>query len=259
MGIVKNRYGLRKSVLGIGMLGMVVLVGLLSACGGGGGGGGGGGTTAASDTTAPTTTAAPAVSGTTDTATTLSVTINENGTGYYLVLPALATDPTVAAVQAGTSFTMSANVAATPAISGLTFHTPYTIFFVAKDAANNVQAAVQSIAVTTAPTIAAGYVTQGGLTWMPVTFYYTWANAVAYCTNTTINGVTGWRMPTQSELSALYAAYPSNSSVLTGQGWTLASTWSSTVSVGGHYEVGLDGGGVFAGVDTNVHYVSCVR
>ncbi|MDP1956884.1 MAG: hypothetical protein Q8J75_01745 [Rhodocyclaceae bacterium] len=56
------------------------------------------------DTTAPTTTAATSVSGTTATATTLSVTINEAGTGYYLVLAAAAAAPTVAAVQAGTAF-----------------------------------------------------------------------------------------------------------------------------------------------------------
>jgi len=101
------------------------------------------------DLTAPTTSAGPSVSGTTATATTLSVTINENGTGYYLVQAAAAAAPNVAAVQAGTSFAMTANVAATPAISGLTAGTAYKIYFVAKDAANNVQAAVQSVAVTT--------------------------------------------------------------------------------------------------------------
>ena len=106
-------------------------------------------TTAAPDVTAPTTTAGPSVSGTTDTATTLSVTIDENGTGYYLVQAAVAAAPSVAAVQAGTAFAMTANVAATPAISGLTASTAYTVYFVAKDAANNVQAAVQSVNVTT--------------------------------------------------------------------------------------------------------------
>lgn len=106
-------------------------------------------TTAAPDVTAPTTTVAPAVSGTTDTATTLSVSINEAGTGYYLVQAAAAAAPTVAAVQAGTSFAMTANVAATPAISGLTASTAYKVYFVAKDAANNVQAAVQNVAITT--------------------------------------------------------------------------------------------------------------
>lgn len=219
----------------------------------------GGGSTAAStpaDTTAPTTTAVPAVSGTTSSATTLSATINENGTGYYLVQPTSAAAPTVAAVQAGTPFAMTANVAATPAISGLTASTAYTIYFIAKDAANNVQAAVQSVAVTTSATATAGYVTQGGLIWMPVTAYDTWTNANAYCANTAINGVTGWRQPTQTELSALYT-----SGLMNGQGWTLADTWSSTPynSAGSHYDVGLSSGNVLWGVDTYGHYVSCVR
>jgi hypothetical protein len=106
-------------------------------------------TTAAPDTTAPTTTAAPSVSGTTHNSTTLSATINEAGTGYYLVQPAAAAAPTVAAVQAGTSFAMTANVAASVNVSGLTASTDYRIYFVAKDVANNVQAAVQSVALTT--------------------------------------------------------------------------------------------------------------
>ncbi|MDO8464583.1 MAG: Ig-like domain-containing protein [Gallionella sp.] len=101
------------------------------------------------DLTAPTTSAGPSVSGTTDIATTLSATLNENGTGYYLVQAFAAAAPNVAAVLAGTSFAMTAGVAATPAIGGLTAGTAYKIYFVAKDAANNVQAAVQSVAVTT--------------------------------------------------------------------------------------------------------------
>lgn len=236
------------------------------------------------DVTAPTTTAGPSVSGTTGTGTTLSATINENGTGYYLVQAAAAAAPTVAAVQAGTAFAMTANIAASPAISGLTASTAYKIYFVAKDTANNVQAAVQSVAVTTnaapaAPTASAvsisgtaqvgqvltgsytyadanndpqgttitfevtpvstiapttgtpvvsgatatvpAYVSQAGLTWMPTTGVDgTYAQAAALCAGT-INGQTGWRLPTDAELSALYA-----SGAMNGQGWTLGYTWS---------------------------------
>lgn len=132
-------------------------------------------TTAAPDVTPPTTTVAPSVAGTTSTGTTLSVTINENGTGYYLVLPAAAAAPSVAAVQAGTSFAMTANVAATPAISGLVFSTAYKIYFVAKDAANNVQAAVQNASVTSATTTPTGLNFTGNiLSWTAV------AGAVSY-------------------------------------------------------------------------------
>ena len=91
---------------------------------------------------------------------------------------------------------------------------------------------------------------------MPVTFRDTWTNANAYCTNTTINGQTGWRLPTQSELSVLYT-----SGAMKGQGWTLYVTWSSEVySADYHYYVDLDLGGVhWAPNDTYTALVSCVR
>ena len=60
-----------------------------------------------------------------------------------------------------------------------------------------------------------GFVSQGGLTWMPVTFTKTWADANAYCTSFKGLGQTGWRLPTKDELSALY-----NSGAMNGQGWT---------------------------------------
>ena len=230
-------------------------------------------TTATPDLTAPTTTAAPSVSGITDTATTLSVTINEAGTGYYLVQPAAAAAPTVAQVQAGTSFAMVANTAATPAISGLTAATAYKVYFVAKDAAGNVQAAVQSVALTTtAASLPAGYVVQGGLTWTPNTIgsatfgsdfnnwgipggYANWATASAFCAAGTFNGQTGWRLPTQTELSGLYS-----SGAMNGQGWALNGTWSSTANGSGdHSFVSLNYGGVYWFGDTNHIYVSCVR
>jgi len=208
----------------------------------------GGGSSTPADTTAPTTTVAPAVSGTSTSTTTLSVTINEDGTGYYLALAAASAVPAVATVEAATSFAMTANVAATQTISGLTPNTAYTIYFVAKDAANNVQTTVQSVAVTMLP-LPAGYVFQGGLTWMPITAnaLLPWPNAAAYCA--------GWRQPTQTELSALYI-----SGAMNGQGWLLTYTWSSTpFGVGNHYDVSLYNGGVYADNDGNSHYASCVR
>lgn len=121
----------------------IVMTGLVSGCGGGGG------SNPLADVTPPTITAGPVVSATTSTATTLSVTINENGTGYYIVQAATATAPNAAAVQAGTAFALTANVAASANISGLTPSTAYTIYVIAKDTENNVQSAVSSVAVTT--------------------------------------------------------------------------------------------------------------
>ena len=211
---------------------------------------------------APTTTVAPVVSGNPSTGLTLSVTINKNGTGYWLLLPAADPVPTVSAVQLGTAFAMTANVAANPAINPpMSTINPvaslaYRIYFVAQDVSNNVQAVVQNVAVTTnLPTLA-----QGGLTWMPVISLDTWTNADAYCTNTTINGVTGWRMPTQPELSALYT-----SGLMNGQGWILGSTWSSTpyIPIAGYYEVVYLDVGIVSWGSTSAPlypgYVSCVR
>jgi hypothetical protein len=106
----------------------------------------------------------------------------------------------------------------------------------------------------TTTTLPAGYVSQGGLTWMPVTFYDTWTNANAYCAGT-INGQTGWRMPTSAELSAL-----KTSGAMNGQGWTLDWTWSSTANGGGkHFFVGLNDGVVLGTSDLDSLAVTCVR
>ncbi|MDO9012159.1 MAG: hypothetical protein Q7U78_10210 [Gallionella sp.] len=130
-------------------------------------------------------------------------------------------------------------------------------------------------AAVAAAALPAGYISQGGLTWTPNTIgsatfggdffgwgipggYNNWTNANAYCTNTTINGQTGWRLPTQTELSALY----SSGALAGAQGWTLGYTWSSTpFGVGFHYGVGLFNGSVHWFNDANIDYlyVSCVR
>jgi len=110
----------------------------------------------------------------------------------------------------------------------------------------------------------AGYVIQGGLTWTPnittVGGWYgagrvDWNMANTYCT-TAINGLTGWRLPTQFELKSLYS-----SGAAAGQpGWTLDYTWSSaSVGAGFHYDVSLNIGIVGTSNDASYSYVSCVR
>lgn len=104
------------------------------------------------------------------------------------------------------------------------------------------------------------YVSQGGLTWMPVTTFameMEWDEADSYCANTTIRGQSGWRLPTKDELTALYA-----SGAMKNQGWRLGDTWSSTSSgFFEHYSVSLYGGYVssFSGILTKNKYVTCVR
>lgn len=88
---------------------------------------------------------------------------------------------------------------------------------------------------------------------------YIWSAANTYCTTTTINGTTGWRLPTQAEISAFYTAYPNNSAVLRGLGWGMSATWSSTVSGGSHFASNLYNGTDVTDVDTRTYYTTCVR
>lgn len=72
-------------------------------------------------------------------------------------------------------------------------------------------------------TVALAYISQGGLTWMPVVYHnYSLAEAVSLCAGT-INGQTGWRLPTITELYALAA-----SGATTNKGWNDNRVWSST-------------------------------
>jgi len=58
------------------------------------------------------------------------------------------------------------------------------------------------VSSATAPIVLpAGYVSQGGLVWMPNNIARTWSAANAYCTGTAILGQTGWRLPTIAELA----------------------------------------------------------
>jgi hypothetical protein len=127
-------------------------------------------------------------------------------------------------------------------------------------------------AATAAVTLPAGYVSQGGLTWMPnnagsATFggdfnnwgipggYTDWNTANTYCTSATILGQTGWRLPTTTELSALYS-----SGAINAQGWALYDAWSSTpLGAGVHEIVYLLDGIVDWSLDALNNYVTCVR
>lgn len=78
--------------------------------------------------------------------------------------------------------------------------------------------------VCVAPAATAAYVNSSGLTWMPATAaVMTWAAADAFCKTVTINGTTGWRLPTQGESNALVASLQ-----LAGKEWNLGDTWTST-------------------------------
>lgn len=108
-----------------------------------------------------------------------------------------------------------------------------------------------------APVATGSSVVRSGHTFMPVAWIDTWTNANAYCTTTTIDGLTGWRLPNEFELSDLYA-----SRLMNGQGWVLAKTWSFTnngLSNTYHRTVDLNNGVANEQTNDTGAYVSCVR
>lgn len=141
-----------------------------------------------------------------------------------------------------------------------------TITYSVTDNAGNVTTTTQGVSVESA--LPPGYIQQGGLTWMPNTLgpwsdvlswgfpgYTDWNTANTYCTTSTINGRTGWRLPSKDELVSLHT-----SGELAGKpDWTLSYAWSSTFDRGDHYIVDLNNGQVTPAVDWGNSNVSCVR
>lgn len=79
--------------------------------------------------------------------------------------------------------------------------------------------ATTSAVLTVSAALPYGFFTLNGLTWSMPAGPYTYSAAAAYCAGT-INGMTGWRMPIQSELASLYA-----NRATTYQGkWTVVSS-----------------------------------
>ncbi|WP_247886608.1 DUF4347 domain-containing protein, partial [Azospirillum brasilense] len=113
------------------------------------------------DQVAPTFDVAAATSSITNTGFTLSASLNEAGTIYYVLVPRNATAPTAAEVEAGTASgggtalkSGSLSASSSPfdgsgSITGLTTGTAYDLYVVAKDSAGNLMSAPVKVSVTT--------------------------------------------------------------------------------------------------------------
>jgi len=92
------------------------------------------------------------------------------------------------------------------------------------------------------------------LTWSPfLKQTYRWSDANTYCTTSSINGQTGWRLPTQPELTALAQS---------GTRLNEGGVWTSTPAQPTyHYRISLNGttGTADAYADYSYLYVLCVR
>ncbi|MBM3351335.1 MAG: DUF1566 domain-containing protein [Betaproteobacteria bacterium] len=136
-------------------------------------------------------------------------------------------------------------------------------------AATNTTLTIGGVSATfTSTTLPAGFITTTAaqtvvaLTWSPNNNTVPggtsdWTTANAYCSSNTINGQSGWRLPTRTELIGLRNSGKVTS---TPPGWALLYTWSSTQhSAGIHSAVLLlNGIGIWT-ADMNFIFVSCVR
>jgi multisubunit Na+/H+ antiporter MnhC subunit len=116
--------------------------------------------------------------------------------------------------------------------------------------------AVLENGVCVTPPATASYVNDGARSWMPTWFGKTWAQAEAYCKGETINGVTGWRLPTQFELTTLaLSAEPKE------KGWIMLDTWASDAGSAAkqHFTVNLSTRATMSFADESKAYVTCVR
>jgi hypothetical protein len=177
----------------------------------------------------------------------------------FVMMISLLETATTCFADGGDSYSASNNQLLIPSITvGNTIYTNVVITI------NNIvsvggQTLTNGVCVTTAPMT--GFITEGGLTWMKVSSQsYTYTQAGALCAGN-INGQTGWRLPTQPELLAFYAAYPNSSSTLTNQGWSLGATWSSTPgsTASTNYVVFLSQGLYVTVYGTYTAYVTCVH
>jgi hypothetical protein len=157
---------------------------------------------------------------------------------------------TVTIVSAGTS-TLTATQAATGKWGSGSISALLTV-----NARACILPATLTNGVCTALTLPGNFVTFGGRVWMPVSLIATWASANDFCTNTTINAQTGWRLPDDFELSELY-----KNNTLAGQSWTLGDTWTSkagTVTTS-RKTVDLRTGIASEKLETGSAYFTCIK
>lgn len=189
------------------------------------------------------------------------------GTNYNIgaTVTGLAAGPIVLQDNGGDNLTISSNGTLTNFNTALATGSPYAVTVLSPPAGETCVVTSGSGTVTSANVNVAiacdgKYVSEGGLTWMPVSATeYTYAQTLALCAGT-INGTSGWRLPTDTELLALLA-----SGAMNGQGWDLTTTgtWSSTGFGGApppdHYMVFLNAGNNAAVPNGTTALATCVK
>jgi hypothetical protein len=192
----------------------------------------------------------------TTTTTAQSLTVGTAMPSFSPLTPTGSATPFTYSVRSGTLPAGLVLNSVTGAVTGTpsAAYTTASVVFGVQDAHFAEASATSTVSFTVAA-LPAGYVFEGGLTWMPIsTTNYAQPDAERLCAGT-INGTIDWRLPTQLELSAL-----NTSGLMNGQGWSLSVTWSSTPEVAGsHYYVFLGNGSFAATTDTSAIRATCVR
>ncbi|WP_349620096.1 Ig-like domain-containing protein [Azospirillum argentinense] len=162
------------------------------------------------DQVAPTFDVAAATSSITNTGFTLSASLDEAGTIYYVVVARNATAPTAAEVEAGTASgggaaLKSGNLSASSSpfdgsgsITGLTGGTDYDLYVVAKDSAGNLMSAPVKVSVST---------TGGASNGAPVNSDVPNVTGTATVGNALSGGTGTWSDPDGDSLSYTYQWY----------------------------------------------------
>ncbi|MBK3802197.1 DUF4347 domain-containing protein, partial [Azospirillum brasilense] len=162
------------------------------------------------DQVAPTFDVAAATSSITDTGFTLSASLDEAGTVYYVLVARNATAPTAAEVEAGTASGGGAalksghlSASSSPfdgsgSITGLTAGTDYDLYVVAKDSAGNLMSAPVKVSVST---------TGGASNGAPVNSVVPNVTGTATVGNALSGGTGTWSDPDGDSLSYTYQWY----------------------------------------------------
>jgi len=181
------------------------------------------------------------------------LTVGYAMTGFSPLTPSNGTQPYTYSVTSGalpTGLNLNAS-------SGVITGTPTAIYptanivFSVQDANNVVANTTSTVSFRVAATV-----TQGGLTWSPVvsSTFSSQPDATTLCSGTVL-GSTGWRLPTQTELTDLYT-----SGLMNNQGWDLVNTWTSTLqAINYPYVVDLSTGVGGSAWYTNQLGVTCVK
>ena len=228
-------------------------------------------TAAIAGVTAPVTGATPVTTTTAGTGYTGTVTWSPSVSGTFAYNTAYTATVTLTAASGYTLTGITANY--------------FTVAGTSSAATNSAGSGVVTAAFPTTTTLPAGYVSAGtssgsgsigsGAGWnlsgggtliwsknnstVASPGYANYSAAAAACaamnTSSALGYSSGWRLPTQPELSGLY-----NAGTGALAGWTLDDTWSSTDNGAGyHYYVYLNDGGVSWDDDSGNFYVSCVH